>query len=171
MAPKALKQAVPKCLILLVVILGLILPGSIARQYEARDAHLLVMLLFGSCPNSLPHREAEDCANDVSSALSDGHTEEPWCCMHFNFADDCICDTLKNFPDGAKALGKACNLTIANQKCKAIDDREEALSKLYPCDRFFERIVANEISKINRDDVKACGQAIRTCKASCSQEQ
>ncbi|KAL6623287.1 hypothetical protein ACP70R_033166 [Stipagrostis hirtigluma subsp. patula] len=184
---KPWNQAIPKGLILLVVILGPILPGSIARKDQVSDLVVDLVTDCGRQRSLLDKPENIKCVIDIRKAVSQEgrgsfHSQ---CCAILGLATpDCFCPALTKYPEGRKALGKVCNLPLEKQcaateaekkaaqaREKAAKDREVALSKLAPCDRFFARLGAKEIDKINPDDAKACRQEMKTCPASCLRKQ
>ncbi|KAL6657893.1 hypothetical protein ACP70R_005673 [Stipagrostis hirtigluma subsp. patula] len=140
------RQAVPKGLALLVVILGVILPGSTA---QVTNLTVRVLLSIGLGPR------------------------ESYCCSILRTSKiDCVCDELKSLED-TNVLVKVCNLSKVKDKCiarekakKAANDREKAISKLAPCDKYVERLRAKEFDKINPDDVRACSQPTKTSSSS-----
>ncbi|KAL6643629.1 hypothetical protein ACP70R_018395 [Stipagrostis hirtigluma subsp. patula] len=178
---KPWRQAIPKGLILLVVTLGLIVPGSIAKQDQVS---VLVMMLF-RCEDTtlLPSFQAQErCVNGIRGR---GSIDSACCKTLLLINSDCYCASLKKSPEGAKALGKVCGLSEREKHCaskdaekkaaqareKAAKDREVTLSKLDPCDRFFARLGAKEIDKINPDDAMACRREMKTCPPSCLRKQ
>ncbi|KAK8460592.1 hypothetical protein SEVIR_2G355350v4 [Setaria viridis] len=107
---------------------------------------------------------------------------------------DCACSLQKAFAQRKIDVDRVCKLDMTKEKCQAKEDaekakanaekakadaaqqraqqREDELSKLGACDRFFERLAAGELSKISRDDdIMACRQEMKTCPATCQVQQ
>lgn len=147
---------------LMVAILVLALPAASTAQF--------VQSLLANC-------EATDRAfgRPVSAVFCVTGDLSPGCCGRVKLmaleAGDCICGAIKDIAAKNIDLNKLCRTTGLEDPCRAKEEREEQLSKLDPCARMFQRLAANEISKINSEDATACALKLNTCPADCNKQQ
>ncbi|KAF8661130.1 hypothetical protein HU200_057237 [Digitaria exilis] len=179
-----------------VVVVGLALPGGAAAQGQqghngTNGVVVVPAVVSAACVTSFTLGSLS--GQLLKCASEDEQGVRASCCdaLRFadNFANDCSCGVIKFITQGrginlgnvckgkATGIGKRCQARAeqarrdaekAVEEERAAQDREKALSKLLPCERFFERMADKDLSKLDPADARACIQAtMNTCPASC----
>jgi hypothetical protein len=89
------------------------------------------------------------------------------CCL--KLSEDRTCALLEKQAALKIDMPKACKFDQSelSKGCSATKQREEQLSKMSPCGRLFQRLVAGEQNKVNPEDVSLCDAQISSCNATC----
>ncbi|KAF8783980.1 hypothetical protein HU200_000072 [Digitaria exilis] len=174
-------------LVAALVVVGLALPGGAAAQGQQGQAGTNGVVVVpadvsAACVTSFTlgslSGQLLKCASEDEQVVRDS------CCDALRFADEsgghCGCGIIKFVTQGrginldnvykgkATGIGIGCQARAeqarrdaekAAEEERAVQDREKALSKLLPCERFFERMADKDLSKLDPADARACIQA------------